>query len=112
MKVMTAVDAKNNFGSFIDAAQREPVVVTKKNRPVGIFLSLQDLEGTTWQEQALEAVSGVAELKEAGYDAWYKAKVKHAMERAKSGEAKSSPHAEAFARIEAKLRSRFPDFVA
>lgn len=112
MKVMTAVDAKNNFGSFIDAAQREPVVVTKKNRPVGIFLSLQDLEGTTWQEQALAAVSGVAEPKAAGYDAWYKAKVTRAMDRAKSGEAKSSPHAEAFARIEAKLRSRFPDFVA
>lgn len=112
MKVMTAVDAKNNFGSFIDAAQREPVIVTKKNRPVGIFLSLQDLEGTTWQDQALELLSGSTEPKEAGYDTWYKAKVTRAMERAKSGAAKSSPHDEVFARIEAKLRSRFPDFVA
>lgn len=112
MKVMTAVDAKNNFGSFIDAAQREPVIVTKKNRPVGVFLSIQDLEGTSWQDQAVAVLAGAQEPKEAGYDAWFKAKVTRSIERAKSGEAASRPHAEAFARIEANLKSRFPNFAA
>jgi prevent-host-death family protein len=35
MKVMTARDAKNHFGEFLDSARREPVVVTKNDRPVG-----------------------------------------------------------------------------
>ena len=29
MKVMTARDAKNHFGEFLDTARREPVIVTK-----------------------------------------------------------------------------------
>ena len=41
---MTAADAKNSFGTFLDAAQREPVIVTKKNRPVGMMLSMQDVK--------------------------------------------------------------------
>jgi len=44
MKAMTAADAKNSFGSFLDTVQREPVVITKKNRPVGMMLSMQDVE--------------------------------------------------------------------
>ena len=55
MKTMTAAQAKNSFGQFLDAAQREPVLVTKQNRPVGVFLSMQDLEDTIWGEQALRA---------------------------------------------------------
>lgn len=44
MKVMTAKDAKNSFGVLMDTAQREPVLVTKRNRLVGIFLSIQEIE--------------------------------------------------------------------
>lgn len=55
MKIMTAAEAKNSFGQFLDTAQREPVLVTKQNRPVGVFLSMQDLEDTIWGEQALRA---------------------------------------------------------
>ena len=55
MKTMTAAEAKNQFGKFLDAAQREPVVVTKNNRPVGVFMSLEDLEDTVWAERALKA---------------------------------------------------------
>ena len=35
MKTMTAAEAKTHFGKFLDAAQREPVLV-EKNRPVGV----------------------------------------------------------------------------
>ena len=36
-------------------ARREPVVVTKNDRPVGVFLSVEDLEDTIWGERALKA---------------------------------------------------------
>jgi prevent-host-death family protein len=51
---MTAADAKNSFGKFLDMAQREPVLITKNDRPVGILFSLADLEGTIWAKQASE----------------------------------------------------------
>ena len=44
MKSITAVEAKNSFGTFLDTVQREPVVITKNNRPVGMTLSMQDIE--------------------------------------------------------------------
>lgn len=55
MKTMTAVEAKTHFGKFLDNVQREPVVVTKKNRPVGVMLSMQDIENTIWGDLAKEA---------------------------------------------------------
>lgn len=47
MKTMTASAASKEFGRFLDAAQREPVIVTKKNRPVAVTVSLQDWEELT-----------------------------------------------------------------
>lgn len=55
MKTMTAVKAKTHFGEFIDTAQREPVVVTRKNRAVGVMFSMQDIEDTVWGERARKA---------------------------------------------------------
>ena len=55
MKTMTAVQAKTHFGKFLDAAQREPVIVTKKNRAVGVMFSMQNIEDTIWAEKAREA---------------------------------------------------------
>lgn len=55
MKTFTAVDAKTRFGQLIDTAQREPVIVTKKNRPVGVFFSIEDIENTIWAEQVKAA---------------------------------------------------------
>jgi len=65
MKTITAAEAKNAFGKFLDMAQREPVVVTKMGRPVGAFISIADLENTVWGERALaadrEGYVGIAE---------------------------------------------------
>ncbi len=55
MKTMTAAQAKTRFGEFLDAAQREPVIVTKKNRPVGVMFSVQDIEDTVWADRARKA---------------------------------------------------------
>jgi len=47
MKTMTASVASKEFGRYLDAVQREPVVVTKKSRPVAVTVSLQDWEEIT-----------------------------------------------------------------
>jgi prevent-host-death family protein len=52
MKTFTAAKAKNNFGQLLDTAQREPVVITKNDRPVGILMSMQDFEDKLWAERA------------------------------------------------------------
>ncbi len=52
---MTAANAKTHFGKFLDTAQREPVILTKKNRPVGVMFSMQDIEDTIWGEKARKA---------------------------------------------------------
>lgn len=43
MKTMSSREAQNAFGSFLDTAQREPVMVTRRNRPVGVMLSMDNL---------------------------------------------------------------------
>ena len=53
MKVMTARDAKNHFGEFLDTARREPVVVTKNDRPVGIMISVEDAADAVTAAQRL-----------------------------------------------------------
>lgn len=47
MKTMTASVASKEFGRYLDAAQREPVIVTKKNRPVAVTVSFEDWEELT-----------------------------------------------------------------
>ena len=57
MKTMTASVASKEFGRYLDAAQREPVIVTKKNRPVAVTVSFQDWEELT----KLRIESGLAQ---------------------------------------------------
>ena len=52
MKEITARDAKNRFGSLLDAVQSAPVRVTKKGRAVGVMMSVQHYErlrGAAWE---------------------------------------------------------------
>ena len=56
MKTMPATIASKEFGRFIDAAQREPVLLTKKGRPVAVTVSVAD-----WEELvALRIERGIA----------------------------------------------------
>ena len=43
MKTMSAVEAKNAFGQFLEAAHREPVTVTKNNREIAAMFSIEDV---------------------------------------------------------------------
>lgn len=44
MQTFTANEAKTQFGQFIDLAQREPVRVMRRDRVVGVMVSVQDYE--------------------------------------------------------------------
>jgi len=43
MRVMTSVEAQNHFGELLDAAQREPVTITRRGRVAGFMVSEQDM---------------------------------------------------------------------
>ncbi len=44
MKEMSSTEAKTHFGALLDIAQREPVTIHKKGRPVAVMMSMQDFE--------------------------------------------------------------------
>jgi prevent-host-death family protein len=44
VQTVSANEAKTHFGQFIDAAQREPVRVMRRDRVVGVMVSAQDYE--------------------------------------------------------------------
>ncbi len=52
MKEIAAREAKKRFGYLLDTAQSTPVCVTKKGRPVGVMMSMeqyQRLQGAAWE---------------------------------------------------------------
>jgi prevent-host-death family protein len=98
MKTMTARDAKNRFGEFLDLARREPVVVTRNDRPVGIMISIEDAADTLIPELFMD--------KEAGYDEWLAAKVGKTLRRVDSGAAELHPHADALTSLGARIAAK------
>lgn len=58
MRSVAAANAKLNFGQLLETAQREPVTITKKDRPVAVIVSqveydrLMALEDAIWAERA------------------------------------------------------------
>lgn len=70
MKEIAAREAKNQFGRFLDAAQRSPVRVTKKGRAVGVLMSEEQYEclrGAAWERlqvtvEAMRAEAGKSGL--------------------------------------------------
>lgn len=65
MKTMTASVASKEFGRYLDTVQREPVIVTKKNRPVAVTVSVQDWEEILQLRVARGINQGLADI-EAG----------------------------------------------
>lgn len=64
MTSMTALEAKNAFGQFLDAAQRSPVTVTKNGREVAALISRADLEtmGAAYLCEPLKGAVAAAEI--------------------------------------------------
>lgn len=44
MRTMTSVEAQNHFGELLDAAQREPITITRRGRPVVYVVSQQEYD--------------------------------------------------------------------
>ena len=47
MITITSLVAQNQFGTLIDTSQRQPVVVTRRGRPVAVVMSYEDFEAKT-----------------------------------------------------------------
>ena len=98
MKVMTARDAKNHFGEFLDAARREPVVITRNDRPVGVMISIEDAAETLLPELLLD--------KDPGYDGWLFEKVGATLRRVEAGQTLVHEQDEAMARLRERVAAR------
>lgn len=61
MKTLASKEAKDHFGELLDTAQREPVTIEKKGRPVAVVMSLaeykrlEEIEESWWAERAEKA---------------------------------------------------------
>ena len=76
MQVITAKDAKSRFGELLDTMQREPVLVTKNKRPVGVFLSLKDVKCTH--------LESLFDVQDDDYEDWEKEKITEALNALKA----------------------------
>ncbi len=98
MKTVSAREAKTRFGELLDTMQREPVMVTKNNRPVGIMISIKDASDTLIPELFME--------KEEGYDEWFVAKVTSTLEAVNAGSITLTEHDLAMERVWSRVLSR------
>lgn len=62
MRTMTSLDAQNHFGELIDTSQREPVLITRRGRPVSLVLSTSANPATTLL-QVMKLMSELSPLK-------------------------------------------------
>ena len=54
MKTMPSTEAKTHFGALLDAAQRGPITIEKKGRPVAVIMSENEYEN--YQALKIEAL--------------------------------------------------------
>ena len=95
MKTFTAKEAKTHFGEFLDAMQREPVIVTKNGRSVGMMVSLDDPRSALIQEWD--------QPKQEGHDEWVEARLKERLATYKAGEPTYS-HQEAMEYVRQRVK--------
>ncbi len=68
MKTMAASVASKEFGRYLDTVQREPVIVTKKSRPVAVTVSLADWEELTGLRIEDGIKSGLADIEDGRFE--------------------------------------------
>ena len=64
-KGIPAAEAKTNFGALLDKVQREPLTISKNDRPVAVLMSMDEFE--THQRLKIEQLrrevqAGLADL--------------------------------------------------
>ena len=63
-----AAEAKTNFGALLEKVQREPLMISKKGRPVAVLISMDEFEShqrIKLEQLRREVQAGLADL-EAG----------------------------------------------
>ena len=63
-----AAEAKTNFGALLEKVQREPLMISKKGRPVAVLMSMDEFEAhqrIKLEQLRREVQAGLADL-EAG----------------------------------------------
>jgi prevent-host-death family protein len=98
MKTITARDAKTRFGELLDTAQREPVVITKNNRPVSVVVSIHDIMNPLLHEMFLP--------EEEGYDAFFRQRVETSLQEFRDGRNKATPLDESMKRLRQRLQEK------
>jgi prevent-host-death family protein len=98
MRILSAREAKNRFGAFLDAARREPVVVTQNDRPVRIMIAVEDAVDPLLPEFLFD--------KDSRYGGWLCGKVSATLVCVDAGEAAVRGHVEAMAPLRERLWER------
>ncbi|MBI5483583.1 MAG: type II toxin-antitoxin system Phd/YefM family antitoxin [Deltaproteobacteria bacterium] len=62
MITMTSAEAQNHFGMLLDIAQREPVTITRRGRPVAYLFSPLDYAAITQARKDLTTEQTTAKL--------------------------------------------------
>ena len=62
MRTMSSVEAQNHFGLLLDTAQREPVSITRRGRPVAYLFSSQEYETLKQGKSGAAAQPSTTEL--------------------------------------------------
>jgi len=62
MKAIAAREAKNQFGSLMDAAQQEPVAIEKHGRPVAVLMSVKEYKIIKTNRLQSEVKAGLDQL--------------------------------------------------
>lgn len=55
MRTMTSVEAQNRFGELLDAAQREPISISRRGRQVAIVLSQQQYDALSQESEQMKS---------------------------------------------------------
>lgn len=68
MKTITATSASKEFGRFLDSVQREPVIVTKKSRPVAVTMSIEEAQELFALREQAGIQRGLSDLANGNYN--------------------------------------------
>ncbi|MES2634357.1 MAG: type II toxin-antitoxin system Phd/YefM family antitoxin [Pseudomonadota bacterium] len=67
MLTITSVEAQNNFGQLLDTAQREPITITRRGRPVAMLMAIDAFDERFGSRDATRAaIDAVATFRGAG----------------------------------------------
>jgi prevent-host-death family protein len=67
MITITSVEAQNRFGQLLDTAQREPITITRRGRPVAMLMAVEEFAARQQPgAAALAARQAVAAFRGAG----------------------------------------------